>query len=167
LKRLVLLVGIPGSGKTTLAQRLVDKGYQRFNADDIRQELFGDSGDQQDSERVFGLFFQRLEEAFARGEDVVVDNTNINTRHRSPILQRAISAGYSDIQIWILEVPLEVCLERNRARARNGERNVPEEIVTNYHNTLLGPGRPRRHEGKLVVVRPGEKDFEFKFFQLK
>jgi predicted kinase len=163
VKRIVLLVGVPGAGKTTLAQRLIDRGYRCFNADAIRQELFGDAGDQREPEKVFELFYQRLEAAMAAGDDIVIDNTNINTKHRSPILQRAIKAGYTDIQLWILDVPLETCLERNRCRSRA----VPDDIVVNYFNTLQGHGKPRKHEGKLVVVRPGAKDFEYKFFQLK
>lgn len=160
MKRLVLLVGVPGSGKTTLAQRLLEKGYMSLNADSIRQELWGDPGDQREPEKVFELFYQRLEEALAEGKDIVIDNTNINTKHRSPILQRAIKAGYQDIQLWILDVPLQVCLDQNRLRARA----VPDEIVVNYFNTLQGHGKPRKHEGKLVIVRPSEKPFEYRFF---
>ncbi|HEY9793423.1 MAG TPA: ATP-binding protein [Candidatus Obscuribacterales bacterium] len=163
MKQLVLLVGVPGSGKTTLAQRLVDRGYVWLNADQIRHEVHGDEGDQSKSEVVFGIFFSRLEEALEKGQDVVIDNTNINQKHRSPILQRAIKAGYQDIQLWVLDVPLEVCLERNKTR----NRQIPDEIVTNYYNTLQGHGKPRKHEGKLVIVRPGDKDFEFKFFTVK
>jgi predicted kinase len=163
LKRLVILVGVPGSGKTTLAQKLIQRGYQWFNADSIREELWGDAGDQRDSDKVYEIFFQRLEKSLAEGVDIVIDNTNINTRHRSPILQRAITAGYDDIQIWILDVPLEMCLQRNKSR----ERSLPDEIVVNYYNTLQGPGKPRKHEGKIVIVRPSENDFEYRFFQVK
>lgn len=159
-KRLVLMVGIPASGKTTLSRRLTERGYAYFNADDIRQQLWGDSADQREPEKVFAIFFARLEEALAAGLDIVIDNTNINSRHRSPILERAASFGYTDIQLWVLDVPLEVCLERNRAR----QRSVPEDIVTNMFNTLTGPGKPRRHEGKTVIIRPGKDENDFRFF---
>lgn len=160
MKRLVLLIGVPGAGKSTVAQRLLEKGYLCLNADSIRKELFGDEGEQRDQEKVFEIFFQRLEDALAQELDVVIDNTNINTKHRSPILQRAIKAGYTDIQLWVLDVPLETCLERNRSR----ERSLPDDIIVNYYNSLHGHGKPRKHEGKLVIVRPGTKDFEFRFF---
>lgn len=163
MKRLVLLVGVPGSGKTTLSQKLIDQGYHCMNADSIRQELWGDPGDQRDPDTVFNLFYERLEQAFAEGKDIVIDNTNINTRHRAPILQRAIKAGYQDIQLWILDVPLETCLTQNRGRPRA----VPDEIVVNYFNTLQGHGKPRKHEGKLVIVRPSGKPFEYRFFLAK
>lgn len=160
MNKIVLIVGVPGAGKSTLAQRLVEKGYNCLNADSIRKELFGDEGEQKDKERVFEIFFERLEAALSVGQDIVIDNTNINTKHRSPILQRAIRAGYSDIQLWVLDVPLETCLERNRGR----ERSLPDDVIVNYYNALHGHGKPRKHEGKLVIVRPGNKDFEFRFF---
>lgn len=163
MKRLVLLVGIPGSGKTTLAKRLTERGFLRLCADDIRQELWGDAGDQKDPETVFNIFFQKLEEALSKSLDIVVDNTNINTKHRQPILQRAITAGYEDIQLWVLDIPLEVCLERNRSR----ERAVPDDIVTNMYGSVTGPGKPRSHEGKVIIVRPGLAPGEFRFFPLK
>jgi predicted kinase len=160
VKRIVLLVGVPGSGKSTVAQRLIDKGYHCLNADSIRKELFGDEGEQKDKEQVFGIFFQRLEEALKQGLDIVIDNTNINTKHRSPILQRAIQAGYEDIQLWVLDVPLETCLERNRSR----QRALPDDVIINYYNALHGHGKPRKHEGKLVIVKPGVQDFQYRFF---
>ncbi|MBX9690165.1 MAG: hypothetical protein K2X27_25865, partial [Candidatus Obscuribacterales bacterium] len=85
---------------------------------------------------------------------------NTNPRHREEIISRARQSGYSDIQIWVLDVPLEICLERNRQR----NRQVPEEIVSKMHGTLNGPGRPKKHEGRIVIVRPGEKAGEFRFF---
>lgn len=160
MKRLVLLVGIPGSGKSTLSKRLTERGFLRLCADDIRQSLWGDAGEQKDPEKVFSIFFEQLDAAFAQEQDVVVDNTNINTKHRQPILKKAIEAGYQDIQLWVLDTPLEVCLERNRVR----ERAVPDEIVANMYSSVTGAGKPRSHEGKIIIVRPGPGKDEFKFF---
>lgn len=154
------MVGVPGSGKSTLAQRLIDKGYAVLNADSIRQELWGDSNDQREPDKVFEIFFKRMEELLDQGSDIVVDNTNTNPRHREELINRARRKGYSDIQLWVLDVPLETCLERNRQR----NRNVPEDIVSKMHGTLNGPGRPKKHEGRVVIVRPGKEPFDFRFF---
>lgn len=160
MNKLVLLVGIPGSGKTTLAARLIDKGYLCLCADDIRRELLGDTTDQGNKEQVFEVFFSRMEQAMAENRDIVVDNTNINPMHRKQILERASRLSYLDVQLWILDVPLELCLARNRARGRQ----VPEDIVTKMHGTLTGTGRPGRHEGKLVIIKSDPKTQEFRFF---
>ncbi|MBY0551226.1 MAG: AAA family ATPase [Candidatus Obscuribacterales bacterium] len=162
MNKLVLLAGVPGSGKTTLSQRLIDKGFVSINADQIREELWGDAAEQSNKEAVFKVFFERLEEGLRRGWDIVIDNTNINGRHREPIIERAKAAGYTDIQIWVVDTPLEVCLERNRLRARN----VPEDIVENMHRSLHGAGKPRKHEGRIILVRPGKDQNDFRFFAL-
>lgn len=162
MNKLVLMAGIPGSGKTTLAQRLIDKGFVCLNADLIREELWGDASDQRDKEKVFEVFFERLEEGLKRGWDIVIDNTNINGKHREPIIERARKAGYTDIQIWIIDTPLEVCLERNRLR----ERNVPEDIVENMYRALHGSGKPQKHEGRIILVRPGKDPEDWRFFAL-
>ena len=38
---LVMLVGIPGSGKSTVAKKYITQGYQIHSSDEIRQELYG------------------------------------------------------------------------------------------------------------------------------
>jgi predicted kinase len=160
LKRLVLLVGIPGSGKSTLAQKLIARGYKCLNADSIREELYGNAAEQGDKEQVFGIFFQQLDTALADGLDIVIDNTNLNMKQRKPILDRALAAGYSDIQLWLLDVPLDTCLERNRARPRT----VPDDIVANMFMELNRSGRPKNSEGKLVIIRPGKDENDFRIF---
>ncbi len=160
MKKLIILVGVPGSGKTTLASKIAERGYDCLNADSIRQELWGNPADQREPERVFAIFFKKLEELLAQGRDIIIDNTNINQKQRRPIIERAANAGYTDIQLWLLDVPLDLCLERNR----NRDRAVPEDIVANMFMTLNRHGRPRKEEGKLVLIRPGKGDEDYRIF---
>ncbi|MBI4532354.1 MAG: ATP-binding protein [Candidatus Melainabacteria bacterium] len=160
MKQLILLVGIPGSGKSTLAKKLTSRGFHCLNADTIRQALYGDAAEQGEPQKVFSLFFKELEEALAKGLDIVIDNTNLNPKQRKPILDRAANCGYTDIQLWLLDVPLETCLERNRGR----ERTVSEDIVANMYMELNRAGRPRREEGRLVLIRPGKDENDYRLF---
>ena len=158
--KLILMVGIPGSGKTTLSKRVVDKGFHYMNADSIRLELYGDEKTQGDPSEVFSIFFARLEEAMKIGKSIVIDNTNINAKQRKPILERAQQFGYEDVQLWFLDVPLEICLERNR----NRDRAVEDEIVRNMYNSINSGGRPKRTEGKVIVIRPSADGKDYLFF---
>lgn len=152
MKRLILLVGVPGSGKTTLAQSLVKKGFERLCADDIRLELYSDAAEQGDAKEVFAIFFKRLEALLEDENNIVIDNTNIKFDHRQQIIDRARRSKYTDIQLWVLDVPLAVCLERNKKR----ERQVPEDVITNLFNTLNGRGKPKIEEGQIVIVKANE-----------
>lgn len=160
LKRLILLVGIPGAGKSTLAKKIIEKGFHCLSADPIREELYGDAAEQGDKEQVFKIFFERFDDALAKELDIIIDNTNLNPRQRKPILEKAQAAGYTDIQLWLLDVPLDVCLKRNASRPRV----VPDDIVANMFMELNRSGRPQRTEGKLVLIRPGNDENDFRFF---
>lgn len=160
MKKLIILIGVPGAGKTTLAMKIVEKGFHCLNADTIREELYGDAADQGDKEEVFSLFFKRLEETFSEGKNVIIDNTNLNPKQRKPILDKADRFGYNDIQLWLLDIPLEVCLSRNRSR----DRVVPEDIVANMYMELNRSGRPKRTEGKVVIIRPSKSGDDYLFF---
>ncbi len=162
MKRLILLVGVPGSGKTTLAQNLVSKGFDRLCADDIRLELYGDAAQQGDPKRVFAIFFERFETLLKEGKNIVVDNMNVKLEHRQQITAMARNSNYTNIQIWVLDVPLDICLARNRKR----ERQVPEDVITNSFNTLNRQGKPKTEEGEIVIVKADESgQWQFTFPQ--
>lgn len=160
MKRIILLVGIPGAGKTTLAKKIIEKGFFCLSADPIREELYGNAAEQGDKEAVFKIFFERLDEALKQELDIIIDNTNLNPKQRKPLLDMARGAGYTDIQLWLLDVPLDVCLKRNA----NRPRVVPDDIVANMFMELNRSGRPQRAEGKLAIIRPGVDENDFRFF---
>ena len=159
MKRIILLIGLPSSGKSTLAKKLVAKGFTSLCADDIRAEIYGEAIIQGDPQEVFKIFFERLDGELAAGNNLVVDNTNLNPKHREPILAKARAANYDDIQLWMLDTPLAVCLKRNSERARV----VPNTVIENYH-TELHRSRPKKSEGKVMIIKPAAEDNEFLFF---
>jgi predicted kinase len=118
MKRLIMLVGLPASGKSTAARKLARRGFTPLSADSIRRELYGDAAIQGDASEVLAVFDRRLDELLAKGADIVVDNTNVWPDLRKPILDRARVFGYTDIAIYVIDTPLIVCLYRNYRRER-------------------------------------------------
>jgi predicted kinase len=158
--KLIIMVGIPGSGKSTVAKRVVEKGFRYFNADQIRAELHGDEIIQGDHKQTYAILFERMEEAMKEGVSIVVDNTNLNPKQRLLILDRAKTFNYTDVQLWFLDVPLELCLERNKNRARV----VPDDVITGMYNEFIKNGRPKRSEGKVVIIKPAPGGDDYLFF---
>lgn len=90
--RAVLVGGLPGTGKSTLAAELADRlGACLVASDRVRTELFGDAepsayGSGQftagNADRVYGEVLDRAERLLARGETVVLDASWTSERHR-------------------------------------------------------------------------------------
>ncbi len=148
----VLAIGLPGSGKTTWFRR---RGVTPLSSDVLRNVLFDDVEEQRYQGLVFSTLRQLLRvRLIARMPWNYVDATNLSPRERRQWIHMARSFGY-EVQAVFFDVPLEVCLERNRRR----ERIVAEDVMRRMA-TKLRP--PKFEEGfsKIVVVRvknrPGE-----------
>lgn len=150
-QRLVLMVGIPGSGKSTVGDGIEKGGYVRLSYDAVRQQLFGDAQDHGAEGQVGTRFREELRAAFAAGKSVLVDNTNFLIEMRSHIIDIARQCGVVDVHLVVLKVPLPECLKRNRAR----DRVVPTRTVRHMHWKLSGSEWPKGSEGRMTIVRPG------------
>ena len=131
-QRIVVLVGLPGSGKSTYLERL---GVTALSSDVIRQLLADDATDQTIHGRVFNTLRYLVRQRLAIGRPVTyVDATHLTPEERRPYLK--IAQAYScEAEALFFDVPLEVCLERNRGRARV----VPEEAVRAMAAKLVPP----------------------------
>src|SRR5713101_3525556 len=119
---IVVLVGLPGSGKSTYAERL---GFTPLSSDLIRQLLADDVTDQSIHGRVFNCMRYLLRHRLAIGRRATyLDATHLIPAERQPYIRIAHWYGCA-VEAVFLDVPLDICMERNRGRARV----VQEEAV--------------------------------------
>ncbi len=141
----VLAIGLPGSGKSTWFKR---RGVTPLSSDTLRSILFDDITEQRYQHLVFSTLRSLLRaRLLARMPWNYVDATNLSPKERRHWIEMARSFGYEAHAVFF-DVPVEVCLERNRRR----ERAVPEEAMQRMA-AKLGP--PSFDEGftKITVVR--------------
>ena len=141
----VLAIGLPGSGKTTWFKR---RGVTPLSSDMLRSILFDDITEQ----RYQGLVFSTLRSLLrarliARMPWNYVDATNLAPHERRQWIKMSRSFGY-EVHAVFFDVPLEVCLERNRRR----ERQVKEELIQRMAAKLRAPGFDEGF-AKITVVR--------------
>jgi len=130
--RIVLLVGLPGSGKSTWLAR---QNAPALSSDAIRGLLADDPTEQGIHGRVFRTLRYLLRERLAIGRQLTyIDATHPTRRERRPYIRLGQLYG-ADVEAVFFDVPLAVCLERNRLRGRI----VPEEAIERMALKLAPP----------------------------
>lgn len=138
MNKLVLMVGVPGSGKSTYARKYY-KGYQLLSSDEIRKELFNDENCQSNNAYVFSTLYKRARAFLLQGLNVVIDATNVTIRDRKKALNQ-----FEDLEIkricCYIKTPIEICYKQDLKR----ERNVGKEIINSF---FLKLEEPTKEEG--------------------
>jgi predicted kinase len=130
--RIVVLVGLPGSGKSTYVARAGGGG---LSSDAIRRLLADDETVQSIHALVFQTLRYLLEQRISVGRPVTfIDATNLTPDERRPYVEIARAHG-CQVEAVFFNVPLEVCRERNSGR----NRVVPAEALEKMAAKLLPP----------------------------
>ena len=146
----ILAIGLPGSGKSSWFKR---KNITPLSSDMLRLLLFDDPQEQRFQDLVFSNLRSMLKaRLIARRPLNFLDATNLTPHERHSWIKLAKDYGY-DVQAVFFDVPLEVCLERNRRR----ERMVDEDVMRRMSAKLRVP---TFEEGfsKVTVVRVKKKE---------
>ena len=131
----IMLVGIPGTGKSTFAEELKsrDTAVVHLSSDAIRKEIYGDENCQDDPGRVFNIMHERTLEALRNGYDVIYDATNITRKSRLSILKQL--PAYVEKKCIIVWAMIEECIERDSKR----DRTVSVEVINKMLQCFEAP----------------------------
>lgn len=134
MRKLIMCVGLPGSGKTTWAVDEVVRNYPqvtRVNQDDIRKQLGWLSWKTWDfkgerEKQVHTIKEQRIREGLNAGLTVISDDTNLGRKRKSQ-LEGIARECHAAFEVKRFDTPIEECIRRDAARSP--EAQVGEQVI--------------------------------------
>lgn len=141
--KIVVLTGLPGSGKSTYLEKL---GVTGLSSDEIRRLLSDDPTNQTIHPQVFATLRYLLKRRIQLGRPVTyIDATNLTRYERRPYIKLA-QLYDCNVESIFFDVPVEVCQERNRRR----NRVLPDDVIAQMAARLVPPAK---EEGFSKVTR--------------
>lgn len=113
---LFMMIGIPGSGKSVMAEN-IKKSWNAIihSSDKIREEL-NVGNEKEENQRVFQLLHKRVKEDLLAGNNVIYDATNLNRKKRINFFNE-IDKSVNCLKYGVLMVtPYEKCCKQNEER---------------------------------------------------
>ena len=158
-KKVWLLSGLPGSGKSTWAhQKIVENGGVWCSRDEVRFSIVKEDEEYFSHEdKVFNTWIKQINEALENPEveNIYIDATHLNDKSRNKVLNRLTkNTDIEKITNVLFLTPLETCLERNKQRS--GRAVVPEEVIRNMAKTFQIPERY-----PVLFIKEGGEYFEW------
>lgn len=157
MTNLVLMMGAPGSGKSTFAKSLLRHDDEYISRDAIRYSMVKENEDYFSKENeVMKVFIQKVDYAIAHCKgDVYADATHLTPSSRGKLLNNL--KNKANIVVIYMDTDLETTLAQNDLRT--GREKVPKSAVIKMHNSII---MPQKFEGisKVLIVKNGKIERE-------
>lgn len=131
MKEFIMLVGLPGSGKSTYAKDHFTDNTKYVGSDAVRAELYGDESIQGNPAEVFKVMLQKTTEALQCDDvRVIYDATNIKKKHRlATLMQLPKDIIKRCVIVW---APYDTCVLRDSLRSRVCGEEVIKQMIMNF-----------------------------------
>ena len=128
-----VMVGLPGSGKTTLAKELRDNlGGIIISKDTVRYHMLGIEFDRDLENEVDRMFRAMLSSAlYGYINDVIIDNTNLTKAIRKELVDKARVAN-RDIVAYVFNIDKYDAWDRKQSTGGDMTINDFERLVNIY-----------------------------------
>lgn len=131
-QKLLVLVGLPASGKSTYAKELISSrpSWKRVNKDDLRSMVDNDIWSKDNEKSIVAVEQAIAQHYLTKGYSVVVDDTNF--AHIERWREVAEKGGY-EFEVKKFETGLFECVVRDAGRARSvGGTVIQRMFEQNY-----------------------------------
>lgn len=131
--KLLMLRGLPASGKSTYAKSLIEKGgWVRVNNDDLRDTMHGGKWTKHNESLITQVREAMIRHALVNGDNVVIDNLNLHPKHKRLYKELAIKYG-ATFETKDFNTPVQECISRDLLR----EKGVGRKVIMDWYNQYL------------------------------
>jgi len=139
MAKLIMLIGIPGSGKTTYSKDISKKYSAKvISSDWVRQNYVGIKENE-----VFPTVYKLCVEELSNERNVILDATHITPKVRKRTFDALdeFSVPYEKVAIFV-DTPVEVCVKRVEKRNQDPkELFLPLEVISSYGKNIIPPSK--------------------------
>lgn len=144
MKKVIVMRGLPGSGKSTWAKQMVAENpnsYKRINRDDLRMMLdngYTSNGNEKFVKQVRDLLITK---ALTDGKHVIVDDTNLSDKSLvriQQLVQEFNKANADTVMVEVMEMQTSIqeCIANDEQR----EKKVGEQVIRKMHRQFYDDG---------------------------
>ena len=127
-----VMVGVPGSGKSTFIKKNSKQGDIVISRDEIRYSILKDDDDYFSHENeVLNMFYSCANFALDSKHNTWVDATHMSPKSRRTLLSHLHMQNVDVLNFYAFNIPLETALERNSLRS--GRACVPEYTIRSMY----------------------------------
>jgi len=147
-----MCIGISGSGKSTYLKNFPKESI--ICPDDIRRELTGDISDQTQNNQVWRIAKERILERLAKGEDTILDATNVISKYRKQFLN-GIPKGIELVAVVFPLPDIDESFKRIQKDLKEGvdRSNVPLHIIQRQAESYeRGIGNLKDQFDKIIFI---------------
>lgn len=133
MSKFIMLCGIAGVGKSSLAKELCEKedNCVILSSDQLRAELLGNEEDQSKNGWIFAQMNQHLHESLKSGYSVIYDATNLIMKRRKALLEE-LKKYDCQKEIYVMLARPEILYIRDGARQRTVGRDVINKQIKQF-----------------------------------
>ncbi len=136
MSKLLVLKGLPASGKSTYAKELVAKGWKRVNKDDLRAMIDASKWSKQSEMFIKYAEIDISKRYLKEGYNVVVDDTNFGYEE----MWFKIAEEYkAEFEVKFFDTSFIECIERD---AKRGDKSVGKKVINRMYQQYLKPEKP-------------------------
>ena len=157
--KLYLLMGAPGSGKSTYLKTRFSQPPAVVSRDAVRFAMVSEDEEYFSKEKeVFREYIEQIRNALKFNKEVFADATHLNESSRAKVLF-ALGHDLKDVEvnvIWV-RVPLEVAITQNEFR-QGTRAYVPKSVIRRMYSQATMPSKEEGFEHIYIFDGKTEKE---------